>query len=66
MQHSVIFSGTSKSDMELLIALAKKLGIKTKVLSQEEKEDAGLLSLMNTGKSDKSVDTDKFLKSLRK
>ncbi|MBW7867299.1 MAG: hypothetical protein H3C31_03120 [Brumimicrobium sp.] len=66
MQHSVILSGDSKSEMELLIELAKKLGIKIKILSKEEKEDAGLLYLMNTGKTGKTVDTDKFLKSLRK
>lgn len=66
MEHSIILTGKSKSEIELILALAKKLGLKSKVLSKEDKEDAGLLYLMNTGRTKKTVDKDKFLKSLKK
>jgi hypothetical protein len=66
MEHTVILTGTSKSEIDLLISLAKKIGLKARTISSEEKEDAGLLYLMNTGRTKKTVDKDKFLKSLRK
>lgn len=66
MEHSVILTGTSKSEIDLLISIAKKIGLKARTISSEEKEDAGLLYLMNTGRTKKTVDKDKFLKTLRK
>lgn len=66
MEHSVILTGTSKSEIELLISLAKKIGLKARTISKEEQEDAGLLYLMNSSRTKKTVDKDKFLKTLRR
>ena len=62
---SVLFSGKSEKSIELLIELAKQLGIKTKVLSQEEIEDAGLLKAIKKGRTGKFIDSDEFLKNLK-
>lgn len=62
---NVIFSGESESDLNLLIELAKKIGIKTKILNLEEWEDIGLAMAMDQGKTKGFVDTDSFLKVLK-
>ncbi|MEM6264017.1 MAG: hypothetical protein AAGI38_16000 [Bacteroidota bacterium] len=62
---NVIFSGKSESDLNLLIALAKKIGIKTHVLNQEELEDLGLGFAMKEGKTGEYVDNKDFLKQLK-
>ncbi|TVR78548.1 MAG: hypothetical protein EA412_08935 [Chitinophagaceae bacterium] len=62
---SAIFTSESDKDLKLLLELAKKLGIKTKVLSKEEYEDLGLKLAMDKGKIGEFVDTEKFLKSLK-
>ncbi|MCB0846225.1 MAG: hypothetical protein KDE26_23400 [Bacteroidetes bacterium] len=63
---NVIFSGESETDIKLLIALAQKIGIKTKVLSTEEMEDIGLGIAISQGKTGEPVDVKSFLKNLRK
>lgn len=62
---NVIFSGTSETDLGLLIELAKKLGIKTQVLDQEAIEDIGLGLAMKEGKTGEYVDTETFLQALK-
>jgi len=39
---AAIINSESKSDLVLLLNLAKKLGIKTKMLTKQEMEDIGL------------------------
>lgn len=41
--NSAILTTNSNKDLQLLIELAKKMGIKTKILTAEQKEDLGLL-----------------------
>jgi hypothetical protein len=48
-----------------LIAVAEKMGIKTKYLSEEEIEDMGLGKAIMEGKTGEYIDTDEFLKSLK-
>jgi hypothetical protein len=57
----------SKSDksMELLIELAKKLGIKTTLLSEEELEDLGMIKAIKKGRTGKFIDKSDFIKSLK-
>ena len=62
---SAIISGKSKKDIQLLITVAEKMGIKAKFLSKDELEDIGLGKAILEGKTGEFVDTDEFLKSLK-
>ncbi len=62
---NVIFSGTSETDLGLLMELAKKLGIKTQVLDQEAIEDIGLGFAMKEGRTGEYVDSETFLHTLK-
>ena len=62
---SIVLTGSSKSNMSILLALAKKLGIGVKKLTMEEMEDMGLVHAMKKGRSTEYIDTDTYLKKLR-
>ena len=64
--NSAILTTNSNKDLKLLIELAKKMGIKTKILTTEQKEDLGLLAAIRKGRTEEFVDTEKFLHSLKK
>jgi hypothetical protein len=64
MKSAILTTGSGKS-FQLLLDLAKELGIKTKVLSEEQMEDAGLCKAMKEGRTGKYVNTEKFLKTLK-
>ena len=61
-----IINSESKSDFDLLLNLAKKIGVKTKKLKKDEIEDLGLHYAIKSARTGEYVDTDKFIKSLRK
>jgi len=63
---SAIVTTNSKNDLQLLLTLAKKMGIKSKLLTDEQLEDLGLKIAIDKGRTGKFVDTQKFLKSLGK
>lgn len=50
----------------MLTDLAKKIGITVKYLSEEEKEDIGLLQAVKEGRTGKYINTDDYLQKLRK
>ena len=54
------------SSVRLLMELAKKLHFKARVLSQEQKEDAGLLAMMAERKDDATIPASKIYEQLRK
>lgn len=54
------------SSVKLLMELAKKLHFKARVLSEEQKEDAGLLAMMEDRKDDETVPASKIHEQLRK
>jgi hypothetical protein len=62
---TALLSSSSGKSLELLLELAKKLGIKATILSEEQLEDAGLAKAMKEGRTGKHVDTAKFMKSLK-
>ena len=62
---TAILTGNSSKSMELLLELAKKLGIKSTILTDEQLEDSGLINAIKKGRSGKYIDTEKFLKSLK-
>jgi restriction endonuclease Mrr len=61
----VILHTDSNKDLDLIIQLAKKLGISARKLSKEEIEDYGLSIAINQGKTGEYVDTETYLKELR-
>ena len=63
---TVVLQGSSASDLKLVTELAKKIGISVKYYSDTEKEELGLLNAIKKGRTKKHVDTDSFIKSLRK
>ena len=62
---SAIISGKSKKDIQLLITVAEKMGIKAKFLSKEDLEEIGMGRAILEGKTGEFVDTNEFLKSLK-
>ena len=63
---AIILEGKSKSDFKLLIELSKKLGLYSKILTDEETEDLGLLKAMEEGRKTKFVDRSTIMKTLNK
>jgi hypothetical protein len=63
---TIVLQSNSKSDMELIISLAKKIGIKVKQMTDEEKEEMGLLNAILKGRTGKYVDTKSFIEQLGK
>ncbi|MFH1197409.1 MAG: hypothetical protein V1720_17045 [bacterium] len=63
---TAIVNSSSKTDLKLLLDIAKKIGIKVKVLSESEMEDIGMLYAIKNGRTGKFVDTKSFIKKLRK
>ena len=63
---SAILTTDSKKDLQLLLTLAKKMGVKGKLLSKEQLEDLGLKNAIKKGRTGKFVDTEKFLQNLNK
>jgi len=63
---TLILNSKSKSNLLLIAELAKKLGIGIKYLTEEEKEDMGLLMAIKKGRTKKYIDTENFVKKLQK
>ncbi len=63
---TVLLHSESKSDMLLLVELAKKIGIKVRLITDEEIEDIGLSNAIKEGRTGKYVNTEEFVKKLRK
>ena len=63
---TVVLHGNSKSDLKMLTDIAKKIRITVKYLSEEEKEDIGLLQAVKEGLTGKYINTDDYLQKLRK
>ncbi len=61
---TAILTSQSKSDLKLLLELAQKIGIKTKVLTHDEIEELGLILAIKDGRTGKYVDTEKYLEKL--
>lgn len=63
---TVILNSKSKSDIKLLTDLAKKIGVNIKVLSETDVEEIGLSYAIKEGSTKEYVNTEKYLKKLRK
>lgn len=63
MQKALLES-ESVSDLKLLLDLAKKLGIKSKILSMDEIEEIGMANAIKIGRTNEYIDTNEFLKKI--
>ena len=63
---TVILEGDSDSTIDKIVALAKELGMKLRVLSKSEEEDLKLGHLMKSVKTNELVSEDVVLKALTK
>ena len=63
---TIILNSESKSDSKLLLDLAKKIGIKSRVLSESEIEEIGLVNSIKLGRTNKYIDTATFVQKIRK
>jgi enoyl-CoA hydratase/carnithine racemase len=62
----VLLNPSTKSELRLLLELAKKMGISGRVITSEEAEEIGLLNAMKEAENDKFVDEAEIMKILKK
>ena len=63
---TAVLNSNSKSDMKLLLNIAKKIGVRATILHDSDIEDIGLANAIKLGKTGQHVDTRSFIKKLRK
>lgn len=61
---SIVITPKSQSELKFVSELLGKLGISSKVLSEETKEDIGLSILMNEAKTDELVSEKEIMDKL--
>jgi len=61
---TLVLQSLSKKDITLFRELAKRAGLKTKMVSSEYVEDIALASAMEAGRTGEYVDTDSYLAKL--
>lgn len=61
---SIVINPKNESEFEFISKLLKKLGVKSKVLSEEEMEDIGLGIMMKEAKRSETVSEKEVLKKL--
>ena len=63
---TVLLKSNSSSDLKLLAELAKKIGVSVRFLSDEEKEEFGLMQLIKEADRSQKVPREKVMKKLGK
>jgi hypothetical protein len=63
---SILIQSKKESDLDLLIELSNRLGLKTNIILDEEQEETALLSAMDSESTELLTESEKanFLKSL--
>lgn len=64
--NNIIVAPKSKKDLEFLKVMLKKMNFEFKEISNEDKEDAALLSLMEETKNDEAVPVERVIDFLNK
>ena len=62
---TLLLQSNSKKDIKIFVDLAKKVGLKTKFLTNENLEDIGLANAMKKGRTGEYINTDTYLKKLK-
>jgi hypothetical protein len=63
---SILLQPKSKEDFELIKSLAKKMRIKSSILSIEDKEDIGLGIAILKGRTGKHISKESIMKKLQR
>jgi hypothetical protein len=61
---AILITTTNKTDLQLFIDLAKRVGVKASSVSDEEILDLGLLNAMEEGKKTKFVPKNRIMEKL--
>jgi hypothetical protein len=61
---SIVISPKTKDEAKIITDLLKKMNISSKVISDEEKEDLGLLLMMKEADRDEKVSREEVMKKL--
>ena len=62
---SAIISGKSKKDIQLLVTIAEKMGIKAKFITKDDVEDFVIAKAIKEGETGELIDTGEFLKTIK-
>ncbi len=62
---NLLISATKKTDVKLLTDLANRIGVKVKVLSEDEMLDIGMLKAMEEGSKSDYVTREQVMKRLK-
>ena len=62
---NILLQGNSKEEIKLIAALAKKMGMKAKVIKNDFMEDIALANAMQKGRTSEYVDTQEYLSKLK-
>jgi hypothetical protein len=62
---TLIVQSASKQELKMMAALAKNMGLKTKILNQSEMEAIALAQAMDKNRTNEYVNTDTFLQKLK-
>ncbi len=63
---NLLINTKNKTDLKLFTDLAKRMGLKYKIIAEEDKEDLAMGKLIEKGMKTKSVPKSNILKILRK
>ncbi|MCF8234078.1 MAG: hypothetical protein K9G67_06285 [Bacteroidales bacterium] len=62
---AILVSSDNKGDTDLLLKLLRKMGLKSKVLSEEDKEDYGLVAAMLEADRNETVNESNIFEKLK-
>ena len=62
---TLLLQSNSKKDMKMIAALAQKIGLHTKFITDSALEDIALANAMKKGRTGEFVNTDAYLKKLK-
>ena len=62
---TLLLQGDSKKDLKMFAELAKKVGLKASIISNEDMEDIALANAMKKGRTGEYIDTKAFLNKLK-
>ncbi len=61
---TAILNSKSKTDLKLLLDIAKKIGVSTKLLNKSDIEDIGLVNAIKQGRTGQFIDSKSFIKKI--
>jgi hypothetical protein len=62
---TLLVQSASKQDLKMMVAIAKNMGLKTKILNQSEMEAIALAQAMDKNRTNEYVNTETFLQKLK-